>query len=158
MIMQKETAKLLQVFGLCFIALVTASATAKEADSSIQPKMHEGMTVAACFSCHATRKDRPKLIDPGKCCNQNCLRCHEDMDPHHPVGAEVTEKKQVSLPLLTGAKVGCMSCHDAFSARTDTRSWKSQSLFAKWFQGQTTYKTYYLRMNNSDGKLCKACH
>jgi hypothetical protein len=84
--------------------------------------------------------------------------CHKDVEKHHPVGPEVEERDKVSLPLLGDKKVGCISCHDLKTARTDTRSWKSQSLFARMFQSQRTYKTYYLRINNSDGKLCKSCH
>jgi hypothetical protein len=156
--MQRRIFKFVPLSGLCLFGLVAAIATAKELDLSTEPEMRKGMTVAACYACHATLKDRPKLTDPGKCCDQNCVRCHQDMEQHHPIGAEIIEKNKISLPLLSGLRVGCISCHDAFSARTDKRSWKSQSLFAKWFQGQPTYKTYYLRINNSDGKLCKTCH
>ena len=112
----------------------------------------------ACLACHAGEKERDKLVNPDRSCDANCLRCHKDMEKHHPVGPEVEETDKVSLPLLGTSKVACISCHDLKSAPNDTRSWKAQSLFGRIFQGQKTYPTYYLRINNSDGKLCKACH
>jgi hypothetical protein len=118
--------------------------------------MREGMETKACQTCHASEKDRPKLAQPARCCDNNCLRCHKDMDKHHPVGSEVTE--EVRLPLLTGQKLGCVTCHDVNAPSTDTKSWKSQSLYARLFQGQPVYKTYLLRTNNSSGKLCQTCH
>lgn len=145
-------------FQLYLLGLITSVAIADHVIAPINQKMHEGMTRSACTLCHTTPKDRPKLHHLGQCCNQNCLRCHFDMTQHHPVGADITIQPGIKLPLLTGEKLACISCHDVFSARTDTQSWKSQSLFAKWFQTKTIYKTYYLRINNSDGKLCKMCH
>jgi hypothetical protein len=120
--------------------------------------MREGMAVEACRSCHPGEKDRPKLVDLSRSCDHHCGRCHTDMEKHHPVGAGVNEKEKVPLPLLKENQVGCISCHDPLSARTDRRSWKSQSLFARWFSGQKIHQTYYLRINNSDGKLCQTCH
>jgi len=120
--------------------------------------MREGMAVSACQACHPGEKDRAKLSDPSRSCDQNCARCHTEMDNHHPVGAGVNEKEKVPLPLAKGDQVGCTSCHDPLSARTDKRSWKSQSLYSRWFSGQKIFKTYYLRINNSDGNLCKTCH
>jgi len=111
-----------------------------------------------CLACHAGEKERDKLANPAHACDAHCLRCHKDMEKHHPVGPEVEEKDKVSLPLLGTNKVACISCHDLKSAQTDTRSLKAQSLFGRLFQGQKIYKTYYLRINNSDGSLCKACH
>jgi hypothetical protein len=111
-----------------------------------------------CLACHTSEKDKAKLVETTRSCDANCMRCHKEMEKHHPVGPEVEETDKVSLPLLGDKKVACISCHDLRTAPNDTRSWKSQSLFARLFQGQATYKTYYLRINNSGGKLCKACH
>jgi len=120
--------------------------------------MREGMQPKACRACHASEKERPKLADPYLCCNNHCERCHKDMTKHHPVAAAVDDKDRVSLPLLGGDKVACISCHDLKAPATDTKSWKSESLYARLFQRQATYKTYYLRINNSAGRLCKMCH
>jgi hypothetical protein len=141
-------------------ALLSAAALGQGKGPAPGQVMHEGMAEAACRSCHPgeQEQDRAKRADPGRCCDQNCLRCHQDMAEHHPVGAGVTEKDQVPLPLLKGDRVACISCHDPLSARTDRRSWKSQSLFSRWFSRQRVYPTYYLRMNNRDGELCKTCH
>jgi hypothetical protein len=111
-----------------------------------------------CLACHPKDKGTSKLAQPTQSCDVNCRRCHEDMDKHHPVGPAVEEKDKVGLPLLGRNQVSCISCHDLKTASQDRRSWKSQSLYARLFQGQTSYKTYYLRVNNSDGKLCKICH
>jgi len=150
---------------------VTALATATMAEENIEERAqgkaldHEAQKtlpaaeqIRACLSCHASEKEKPKLVDPIRTCDANCKRCHKDVEKHHPVGPEVEEKEKVSLPLLGDKKVSCISCHDMKTVRYDNRSWKSQSLFGRLFQGHTTYKTYYLRMNNSDGGLCKACH
>jgi hypothetical protein len=146
--------------GLLFLATACyAVVVLGEGDGKVPGQaMREGMAVAACQTCHPGEKDRSKLADPSRCCDQNCLRCHNGMEQHHPVGAGVTEKEKVPLPLVKGDHVACISCHDPLSARTDHRSWKSQSLFSRWFGRQTIYPTYYLRMNNSDGDLCKTCH
>jgi hypothetical protein len=144
--------------GLWMLALGMASAWAADSDEGGLATMRGGLKANACKTCHSTEKDRPKLIDATRACNDACTRCHKDMDKHHPVGSEVQEKDKVPLPLHTHQRVGCISCHDVNSPATDSKSWKSQSLFGRLFQGQTRYKTYLLRINNSSGKLCKTCH
>jgi hypothetical protein len=148
---------LLPLVGLAMVA-ATALADDKGPDHEAVKAMPMATQIRDCFVCHASDKDKPKLVEPTHSCDANCLRCHKEMDKHHPVGPEVEEKDKVALPLLGMNKVACISCHDLKTPRTDTRSWKAQSLFAQLFQGQPKYKTYYLRINNSDGKLCKACH
>lgn len=112
----------------------------------------------ACLTCHGKEKGSRKLVDPLSSCDVHCQQCHKDMDKHHTVGQALEDKGTISLPLLTGNKVACISCHDLKTSRTDKRSWKAQSLFGRLFQGQPSYPTYYLRVNNSDGKLCRICH
>ena len=137
---------------------VKEPAQEKPPDHEAQKAVPAAEQTRACLTCHASEKDKPKLVDSTRTCDANCIRCHKDMEKHHPVGPEVEERDRVALPLLGDKKVACISCHDLKTAQTDTRSWKSQSLFARLFQRQQTYKTYYLRIKNSDGKLCKACH
>ena len=142
------------------VALLSATVLgeARPLDHEEVKRLPLAARVQECLACHAGEKERGKLTNPADACDANCLRCHKDMEKHHPVGPEVEEKDKVSLPLVGTNKVACISCHDLKTAQTDTRSWKAQSLFGRLFQGQKTYKTYYLRMNNSDGSLCKACH
>ena len=109
----------------------------------------------ACVVCHAGDKDTGRFADLTRSCDANCVHCHKDRDQHHPVGPE---KDRVNLPLLGANKVACITCHDLKIARYDVRSWKSQSLFGRLFQRQKTYKTYYLRVNNSAGDMCRTCH
>lgn len=157
--MKKRSIRGLGTFAVVAAVLGYAVfAVGEGAGQSPEQIMRAGMAVSACQACHPGAKDRPKLADPSRSCDQNCFRCHPDMDKHHPVGTGVNEKEKVPLPLIKENQVGCISCHDPLSASTDNRSWKSQSLFSRWFSGQKVYKTYYLRINNSDGKLCKTCH
>lgn len=111
-----------------------------------------------CLACHGKEKGSPKLADPVSSCDTHCQSCHKDMDKHHTVGQVLEDKGIIALPLASGNKVTCISCHDLKTPRRDRRSWKSQSLYARLFQGQPSYPTYYLRVNNSDGKLCRICH
>jgi hypothetical protein len=140
------------------ILAAPALADEKALDHEAIKAMPKATQILDCLVCHPGDKDKPRLVDPAYSCDINCLRCHKEMEKHHPVGPEVEERDKVSLPLLGTNKVACISCHDLKAPGTDTRSWKSQSLFARLFQGQPRYKTYYLRVNNSEGKLCKACH
>jgi len=147
---------------LAWLGVVALASTALAQAKVPEHEASKALSVADqrrdCLACHPSEKDQAKLTEPTRSCDANCVRCHKDVEKHHPVGPEVEERDKVSLPLLGDKKVGCISCHDLKTARTDTRSWKSQSLFARMFQSQRTYKTYYLRINNSDGKLCKSCH
>lgn len=111
-----------------------------------------------CLACHGNERGSRKLADPTNSCDTHCQTCHKDMDKHHAVGQAPEENGNIVLPLATGNKVACISCHDLKTPRRDKRSWKSQSLFSRLFQGQPSYPTYYLRVNNSDGKLCRICH
>ncbi len=120
--------------------------------------MKAGLQLPACLACHASPKERSKLADLSRSCDSNCRRCHVDMDQHHPTGASMEGRDKIALPFLSGDRVACITCHDPDMRPTDTRSWKSQSLFSRLFRSQTVYKTYYLRINNADGSLCKACH
>ena len=148
---------LLCLLGLA-IPVAPVLADEKALDHEAAKALPKATQILDCLVCHPRNKDKAQLVDPAHSCDANCLRCHKDMEKHHPVGPEVEEKDKVSLPLLGNSKVACISCHDLMTAQTDTRSWKAQSLFSRLFQGQPRYKTYYLRVNNSDGKLCKACH
>lgn len=139
-------------------ALVATFAGLAAPELTPEARMREGMKRPACLTCHPGEKDRAKLVDLSRCCDAHCQRCHGEMNKHHPVGTDVTETDKVSLPLLGKNRVGCISCHDSTTPAIDSRSWKSQSLFSTVFQSQRTYKTYYLRINNTSGKLCKACH
>jgi hypothetical protein len=140
---------------LLFLCATVASAS-RDDDGGV--RMKDGLKPAACVACHSSQKDRSKLADPSRPCDASCGRCHTDMTKHHPVGGGVAQKEKIGLPLLSGDRLGCMSCHDVQTARTDTRSWKSQSPFDRLFRRRALYQTYYLRINNSDGKLCKTCH
>jgi hypothetical protein len=147
----------LLLLGL-MISVPQTLAEANAPDHEMQKARTLADRVRACVDCHPSGKDKAKLVDPARTCDANCLRCHKDMDKHHPVGPEVEAKDKVLLPLLGTNKVACISCHDLKTSSSDTRSWKAQSLFARLFQGQQRYRTYYLRINNRNGELCKACH
>jgi hypothetical protein len=151
-----------RVAWLLLLDLLMAATATSADDKAPNHEAVKAMLMAAqirdCMACHPSDKDKPKLVEPTRSCDANCLRCHKDTEKHHPVGPEVEEKDKVSLPLLGINKVACIGCPDLKTTQTDTRSWKAQSLFARLFQGQPRYKTYYLRINNSDGQLCKTCH
>ena len=144
--------------GVLLTATLVAVAWAEGKEGGGLATMHEGTKIEACKVCHSSQKDLPKLADLTRSCDNNCIRCHKDIEKHHPVGSEVREKDKVPLPLLSDYKVSCISCHDAASPASDSMSWKAQSFFARLFQKQTTYKTYFLRINNQSGQLCKTCH
>jgi hypothetical protein len=144
-------------FGILLTAALGAAVALADGGGGHGPAIiRAGMATKACQTCHTSEKDRSKLADAARSCDNNCLRCHKDMEKHHSVGSEV--KEQVPLPLLGTRKLACVTCHDVNAPTTDTKSWKSQSLYARLFQGQAVYKTYLLRINNSSGKLCQTCH
>jgi hypothetical protein len=143
-------------FGVLAVLLVASAARALDPETvKLMPWVEQP---ESCLTCHPKDKGSRKLAEPTNSCDANCQRCHKDMDKHHSVGQVLEDKGNIALPLLTGNKVACISCHDLKTARTDRRSWKAQSLYARLFQGQSSYPTYYLRVNNSDGKLCRMCH
>ncbi len=144
------------LYGSLAMLVLAGVAWAVDAETvKVMPWVRQPET---CLACHAKDKGSRKLAEPMDSCDANCQRCHKDMEKHHTVGQVLEDKGKISLPLLSGNKVACISCHDLRTPRTDRRSWKAQSLYARLFEGQSTYKTYYLRVNNSDGKLCRICH
>lgn len=118
-------------------------------------------SMAQCLQCHQESEASGKLKNFGSViCDDSCLKCHKSqMGEHHVVGKTIEKKEDVArLVFLGGQRLSCITCHDMKNKRYDSRSWKSQSLFGRVFSRKSKHKTFYLRINNSSGALCKSCH
>ncbi len=110
-----------------------------------------------CRECH-TEDSVGKFSDPAKACHQFCLKCHNNMRDHHPLDVRMEFSASMILPLFKNSTVTCFTCHDLNNGKHDIISWKAQNFFQRIFNKKKRYKTYYLRLNNRSGKLCKQCH
>lgn len=111
-----------------------------------------------CTECHSNEKVQQDFTDPAKACHQFCLTCHKDMKQHHPLDVKMEFSASMRLPLFKNQTVTCFTCHDLNNAKFDVISWKAQNVFQRVFNRKKKYKTYYLRINNRSGSLCKQCH
>jgi len=111
-----------------------------------------------CLRCHQKDEDKKRFDNLTMACDKCCVQCHDGMEKHHSVGMVIEEKNKPNLPLTGSGRLNCVTCHDLKIRKYDSRCWKSQSLFDRVFARKDKYRTYYLRINNHDGKLCRICH
>ncbi|MDD5773484.1 MAG: cytochrome c3 family protein [bacterium] len=105
-----------------------------------------------CEQCHSmddssqTKQSRYKKSIPELCVEP----CHRDgaLGLNHPVEIVPDFEVPSSLPLENG-EITCGTCHDPHSSPTI----KTKS-FIGWKEG----KSYFLRIDNSHGDLCRVCH
>ena len=108
-----------------------------------------------CLDCHTAEEAKEFRGRTAASCSNYCLTCHSG---HHKIDIWLIRKPDVNLPLKDEEKITCYTCHDLIKKRYDDVSWRSESLFDSIFNKKDIYKTYYLRINNRDGSLCKSCH
>ena len=108
-----------------------------------------------CEKCHTKGKADSFKGRTARPCSNYCLTCHQG---HHKIDVWLKHKPRKELPLQKKKTMTCYTCHDINKKRFDHTSWKSESLFDRIFSRQESYHTYYLRINNSEGDLCKNCH
>jgi hypothetical protein len=112
-----------------------------------------------CLSCHKTAEDAGYLKNPAEACATFCKTCHKDMGQHHAVGVALSKQKPLpGIRLNQKLAVNCVSCHNLLSSRYDNKPWKGESLYGRFFQRASRYKTFYLRVRNHRGDLCRCCH
>jgi hypothetical protein len=108
-----------------------------------------------CRECHTNEEADSFRGKTAKSCSNNCLTCHKS---HHEFKVWLKRKPRNVLPFRKDQKITCYTCHNLTQKRFDTTPWKSESLFEHYFNTQKMYKTYYLRIKNNEGALCKNCH
>jgi hypothetical protein len=115
---------------------------------------------ATCAPCHpedaaarwTSHRERP--------CTAYCHTCHlaVDMANHHAVDSLLRKPLNAKLPLTTGHRTACFTCHTLAQTRYDRVRWKAESLFGRLFRREPRQKTYFLVTRNDRGQLCRACH
>ncbi len=132
------------------------------ADSDTVEVMPFVESASYCVKCHSDRKSNGYLKEPALSCDTYCMTCHGTMedirDRHHVVNVRISFKPKFSFRSSKKKRIMCITCHNLKEKRYDKVSWKAESLFEKVFKGRSRYKTYYLVMKNSNGKLCRKCH
>ena len=120
----------------------------------------ESLSVQACAPCH--KEDAAARLDKDRFqpCAPFCLTCHppKDMEKHHPIGRKLDRPLRTPLRLDRKGQTTCATCHHLGRPRHDAVSWKSESLYDRYFRRQDRHKTYLLAVRNDRGQLCKACH
>ncbi len=105
-----------------------------------------------CGPCH-NLNDSSQTKQPGyvKSISELCLKpCHTGgaLGLNHPVEVVPDFKVPDFLPLENG-EITCGTCHNPhISPKIKTKS----------FIGWKEEKSYFLRMDNSHGELCRVCH
>ena len=114
----------------------------------------------SCYNCHKKDEDPALFKDVANSCSELCLSCHKNTSAknHHEIDKRMDVNTPQALPLTRHDRIKCTTCHNIKIKRFDKKSWKAESLFDRTFNKKTKYKTYYLRIRNNEGKLCKNCH
>jgi hypothetical protein len=108
-----------------------------------------------CKQCHNQKEAESFRGTTARSCSNSCLTCHKG---HHEIKIWLKREPREPLPLRKDQKITCYTCHSLTQHRFDATPWKSESLFERFFNKQERYKTYYLRIKNNEGALCKNCH
>jgi len=112
-------------------------------------------SVVECLGCHKKNEAESFAGQSAKSCSNYCLTCHKG---HHKTDIRPKREPRINMPLKENNKITCYTCHDLKWKRFDDTSWKSESLFESIFNREERYPTYYLRIKNNEGALCKNCH
>ena len=89
-----------------------------------------------------------------------CTACHEYGERSHPTDIEIDFDVPADLPVFYG-KVTCATCHYPHGeSKSETRYVSASALnkLGSIFSRKKSFKTYFLRRENTDGELCLACH
>jgi len=115
---------------------------------------------AACVACHPGDAASRHAAGATRLCSAYCQTCHakDDMARHHKVGTALAQAPSAVLPLTSGKKTACITCHLLSRPRYDSVRWKAASLYDRMFRAEPRYKTYFLAMRNDQGQLCLSCH
>jgi hypothetical protein len=147
---------------LCWDRYAIADDTEDAQSSGCFPPLTQSVNpTPVCLTCH---KKEPKWFasNSDKVCTTYCMTCHpkEEMSRHHTVNTPLnkTPDDEIHLVLTVEKKMACITCHEMSRPRYDKVRWKSTSLFDRIFRHEDKYKTYFLTMQNDQGKLCLTCH
>lgn len=143
------------------ILLALAAAGAVNAAPRPVSSPHSFMSdEARCSECHLTVPVRP-----GGGFHRDivtiCSDCH--FDNHrmsHPVDIRPRRPENLSLPLDSDGSMTCATCHDPHGEPSGTVPYVRRGLLQQ-LRGTLSsqgYPTYFLRMPNTEGQLCRTCH
>ena len=111
---------------------------------------------AGCMTCHIKipKKNATNSLILKKGASNWCLTCHSIQEgTSHPIGVKISNK--CNLPLESGKRMSCLTCHNPHVSEIASEAWISDSL-SKSKDGE--FKTYLLNTPNTEGQLCKKCH
>ena len=89
---------------------------------------------------------------------ESCVNCHGSESITHPVGARPNFAVPGDLPLDREGRVTCLTCHYIHGTLHSDTPQASASALERLFGSERLHKSYLLRRNNTEGKLCMACH
>jgi hypothetical protein len=151
---------LLRVLALVLALPLLALALAPAEEDAHTTGCLPARGVAACVACHPGDAASRFAEGATRFCSPYCQTCHAkgEMARHHNVGVALAQAPSAVLPLTSGKKTACITCHLLSRPRYDTVRWKAASLYDRMFRGEPRYKTYFLAMRNDQGQLCLSCH
>lgn len=140
-------------------AILWALAASAQAPDDM-PGRTAAQQAAACGPCHRDEAPARWSEHRDHACSAYCQTCHlsADMARHHAVGIALEKVPKAHLPLASGRRTACFTCHTLTRPRYDQVRWKAESLFGRLFRRDERQKTYLLVTRNDRGQLCHACH
>jgi predicted CXXCH cytochrome family protein len=119
-----------------------------------------------CKECHVTEEGSDA---PGKPAALNadvislCLKCHDRkmVFGTHPVEIRPEMKLPEGIHLSEEGTMTCATCHDPHMESESETPYVAESFFLRLrnlFTPGKTHRTYFLRLPNDEGQLCKLCH
>jgi hypothetical protein len=113
-----------------------------------------------CVHCH---KGRPAGADSlfTRDIVTLCRECHLMADRmSHPVDIRPSDRKHSGLPLDRQGTITCATCHDPHSEPFSATPYVDRGIVERLWNifSSTGYRTYFLRMVNTEGQLCLSCH
>jgi hypothetical protein len=87
-----------------------------------------------------------------------CGTCHESSSVKHMIGKRPDFKVPGFLPLDKEGRITCLTCHYTHGPLKSESPWVDVSWIEQLSNSDRLHKTFLLRRNNRDGRLCLACH
>lgn len=157
--------------SLLIIALIALVSMNKLFGTNPEPHQigHDNQTVD-CATCHLQLppiSNEPIMInsslaaaDPAEFRHDGvemCKNCHNP-DQGHQVGIEIDFPVPADLHLGDHNDITCLTCHYVHGNLQSETPQASFSFLDRVLNPQRLHRSYLLRINNSNGELCLACH
>ena len=120
----------------------------------------KGAEKLGCLHCHFAPPTKPPGEKPSTITSiksdssQWCVSCHAfEAKSIHPIAIDASST--CGLPLESGQKIGCLTCHSPHQEATASEPWITSSL---QMTATESNQTFLLISKNTSGELCRKCH